>query len=260
VRKQAVQYWNRIASTSEAEARDAVLCGFRSERAFDDAGREDASHLLLPFVAPTDTVLDVGCGLGRLLRWVAPACRRAIGVDVSKEMLAKARARVKGLRNVELKRVPVSLRIPVPDKSIDFAYFYHVSEHLDREDTYKILREIRRCLQPRGRALVQFSLLDHPDNQREFRTWAREGDEEGVRSRFYSETEVGTLLGMVALFPQIRLYIPGEFVVVVTRRDSRVLGQMPLVRLPHAQRESARSDRPAPGNNRPHRPAPARRR
>lgn len=235
MKKQSVEYWDNIAASSDADARDGVLCGFRSERAFDEAGSEDARHLILPFVSESDTVLDVGCGLGRLLKWAAPWCRQAIGVDVSKEMLAKARHRLKKLPNVELKRMPLNLRIPVSDRSVDFAYFYHVSEHLEREDTFKILCEIRRCLHPKGRALVQFSLLDHSDNQREFRTWVQEGDEEGVRSRFYSEPEAHTLLGMVRLFPQMRLYIPGEFVVVVTRNDARVLGEMPLVHLSPAQ-------------------------
>lgn len=231
VKQQAVQYWNRIAASSDADARDAVLWRFRSERAFDEAGREDAAHLILPFVSEGDTVLDVGCGLGRLLKWAAGSCKRAIGVDVSKEMLEKARKRLSGLRNVELKRLPLSLRFPLSPKSVDFAYFYHVSEHLDREDTFRILREMKRCLRPAGRCLVQFALLDHPDNQLEFRTWAREGDDEGVRSRFYSDAEALTLLSMAGLYPQLRLYIPGEFVVVVTGTDARVLGEMPLVRL-----------------------------
>ncbi len=259
MKKQSVEYWNTIAASSDADARDAVLCGFRSERAFDEAGREDTMHLILPFVSETDTVLDVGCGLGRLLKWAAASCRRAIGVDVSKEMLNKARRRLIGLPNVHLKRLPLTLRIPVSDRSINFAYFYHVSEHLEREDTFKILREIRRCLHPTGRALVQFSLLDHPDNQREFRTWARKGDEESVRSRFYSEAEAHTLLSMVGLFPQIRLYVPGEFIVVVTKNDSRVLGQMPLVQLPRAHSSTEGNDNDRPANKRLQRTAPTRR-
>lgn len=149
-------------------------------------------------------------------------------------MLRKARQRLAGVDNVTLKRLPVSLRFPVPERSIDFVLFYHVSEHLDREDTYRILCEIRRCLRRSGRALVQFSLLDHPDNQEEFLKWARKGDREGVRSRFYTEPEAMTLLQMVGLYPQIRLFIPGEFAVVVTTDDKRVLGQMPLFLLPNA--------------------------
>lgn len=260
MKKQSVEYWNTVAASSDANARDAVLCGFRSERAFDEAGREDARHLILPFVSETDTVLDVGCGLGRLLKWAATSCQRAIGIDVSKEMLNKARHRLRGIRNVRLKRLPLTLRFPVPERSIDFAYFYHVSEHLEREDTFKILREIRRCLHPMGRALVQFSLLDHPDNQREFHTGARDGDEEGVRSRFFSESEADTLLRMVRLFPQIRLYVPGEFVVVVTKSDSRVLGQMPLVQLPAPHFHMDGSDNGRPPNKRLRRTALTRRR
>jgi SAM-dependent methyltransferase len=218
-----------MAAHSASEARDAVLCGYRTERAFDDAGREDARHLLLPFISPRDTVLDVGCGLGRLLKWAAPACREAIGLDVSAEMLKRAKPRLAALPNVRLKRLPLSLRFPLPDRSVDFAYFYHVSEHLEREDSFTILTEMRRCLRPAGRALVQFSLIDHPDNQRDFEYWARKGDAEGVRSRFYSEAEALTILRMACFHPQIRLYIPGEFAVIVTKEDRRALGEMPLV-------------------------------
>jgi ubiquinone/menaquinone biosynthesis C-methylase UbiE len=232
MRNEAVMYWNTIASGSDGEARDAVLAGFRTEKRFDDAGREDARHLILPFLSSDDVVLDVGCGLGRLLKWAAPACRQAIGLDVSSEMLKRAKVRLKTLPNVRLKRLPLSLRFPVPDRSVDFAYFYHVSEHLEREDCFRILSEIRRCLRRSGSALVQFSLIDHVDNQREFLKWAREGDAEGVRSRFYSESEALVMLQMVKVYPQIRLYIPGEFAVIVTKQDGREIGNMPLVSLP----------------------------
>lgn len=231
MRKESVSYWNAIAAKSSSAARDAVLVGYRSERAFDEAGREDARHLILPFVSPSDVVLDVGCGLGRLLKWAAPLSRQAIGLDVSSEMLKRAKGRLRALGNVSLKQLPLSLRFPVRDRSVDFAYFYHVSEHLEREDAFKILQEIRRCLRRNGSALVQFSLIDHPENQREFLKWVREGDAEGVRSRFYTESEVLALLEMVGFHPQIRLYIPGEFAVVVTKQDGRALGNMPLIPL-----------------------------
>jgi SAM-dependent methyltransferase len=231
LKRESVRYWNETAAASDQDARHAVLAGFRSEKAFDEAGREDASHLILPFVSPSDTVLDVGCGLGRLLKWAAPACRHAIGLDISREMLKKAARRLAGLPNVTLRELPPDLRFPVAARSIDFAWFYHVSEHMDREDAFRILGEIRRCLKPGGKALVQFSLLDHPDNRAEFLRWARLGDDEGVRSRFYTEPEIATLLAMARLYPQIRLYIPGEFAAVVTKVDARLLGAMPLVRL-----------------------------
>jgi ubiquinone/menaquinone biosynthesis C-methylase UbiE len=238
MRRESVIYWNAKAARSNAEARDAVLCGFRTEAAFDEAGREDARHLILPFVSAKDVVLDVGCGLGRLLKWAAPACREAIGLDISAEMLKRARVRLQELGNVRLKRLPLSLRFPVPDRSVDFAYFYHVSEHVDREDTFTILTEMRRCLRRSGIALVQFSLLEHQENRHEFLKWVREGDAEGVRSRFYSEPEALVMLQMAQLYPQHRLYIPGEFAVIVTKSDDRGLGHMPLVPLAAASSSS----------------------
>jgi SAM-dependent methyltransferase len=226
-----VRYWNGVARQSEADARDAILCGFRGQRAFDAAGQDDARHLVLPFIDRRSTVLDVGCGIGRILKWVAPACAQVIGLDVSREMLRRARRHLNGLTNVQLRLVPPSLELPVADRTADFAYFYHVSEHLEREQCLKILREVARCLKMRGAALVAFSVLDFPANRREFARWAIAGDPEGVRSRFYSEPEALTLLSMVGLHPQLRLYVPGELVWVVTRRATTLQGAMPLVHL-----------------------------
>ncbi|MBI5281772.1 MAG: class I SAM-dependent methyltransferase [Candidatus Solibacter usitatus] len=248
MKPQAIQYWNTKAEASDAETRDAILCGFRSEKSFDEAGKVDVERLLLPFIKPRHTVLDIGCGIGRLLKWVAPRCERAIGMDISKGMLAKARRRLSSLPNVELAQLPPSLVFPLASASVDFAYFYHVSEHMEREDAYKILGEIRRTMKHNGVALVQFSLLDHQDNRGEFLRWAKAGDAEGVRSRFYTEHEVNLMLEMVGLHPQVRLYVPGEMVLAVTRRSQDTLGEMPLIRLPfpapQAPRASQRRRKP----------------
>jgi SAM-dependent methyltransferase len=148
MRKEAVRYWEEIAGQNLAAVRNAMLAGFGSERAFDQSGRVDARHLLLPFISGNDTVLDVGCGIGRLLKWVAPRCRGAIGLDVSRGLLRIARRRLAGIPNVHFQRLPRSLAFPIGSGAIDFAYYYHVSMHVDREDNLRILREIRRCLRP----------------------------------------------------------------------------------------------------------------
>lgn len=227
----SVEYWDSIASRSLAATRDAILLGFRGQREFDDAGREDADHLVLPFLMESGTMLDLGCGIGRILKWSAPHCAEAIGVDISAVMLRRARSHLAGIGNIDLRRLPPTLELPVDSRSIDFAIYYHVSEHLEREDNLTLLREIRRCLRPKGRALVGMSLLDHVDNLRQFQKWSPADDPEGVRSRFYTVTEAELMLSMANLHPQLRLYIPGEFVTVVTPVGQRLLGAMPLVKL-----------------------------
>jgi SAM-dependent methyltransferase len=120
MRRESVGYWDAIAASSEADARDAVLAGFRGKQAFDEAGRIDAHHLALPFLLGHERALDLGCGVGRILKWMAPACREAIAVDVSAEMLKRARANLAGVRNVRFRRLPITLEVPVPDRSINF--------------------------------------------------------------------------------------------------------------------------------------------
>jgi len=231
MRKEAVRYWDEIAAQDLPAVRDAMLAGFRSERAFDESGRVDARHLLLPFVSRGDRVLDVGCGIARLLKWVAPHCREAIGLDVSAGLLRIARERLAGLSNARVVRLPRSLAFPIATGTIDFAYYYHVSLHVDREDNLRILQELRRCLRPRGRALVQFSLIEHPDLREDLVHWARQRDPAELAASYFTESEAAIFLELAKLHPQLRLFIPGEFVAVVAKRDGRALGEMPRVLL-----------------------------
>ena len=53
-----------------AEARNQIFSNPDPE-AFEAAGRHDAEVILGPLIKPTDTVLDLGCGIGRVARYVA---------------------------------------------------------------------------------------------------------------------------------------------------------------------------------------------
>jgi len=47
-----------------------------------------------------DNVLDVGCGLGTLARWLTPHARQILGIDISDEAITEARRMSRGLTNV----------------------------------------------------------------------------------------------------------------------------------------------------------------
>ncbi len=230
MREAGLRYWDEMAK-KPSSARDAILAGYVRESEFDESGRIDARSLILPHIKHGDRVVDVGCGIGRIAKWVAPHCRDLLALDISEGMLSLAAKRLHAQDNLQFAHIPLSLKLPVRSRSVDFVYLYHVFEHLEREDAFRILCQIRRILKPAGSALLQFSLLDNVDNQQEFLRWSNDGDEEGVRSRFYTEREIELLLGMSSLHPQFRHYVPGEFVVVAVKEDERVLGEMPLLRL-----------------------------
>jgi len=61
----------------------------------EDTGRYD-SFLLSLVPQSATTILDVGCGMGRLTAKLVTDDREVVGIDLSTEMIARARAKVHG--------------------------------------------------------------------------------------------------------------------------------------------------------------------
>ncbi|MCK9250923.1 MAG: methyltransferase domain-containing protein [Solirubrobacteraceae bacterium] len=111
-----------------------------------------------PAIGPDDTVLDVGCGVGRLVRAVADRPGRTIGLDVSDEMLRRARAHLGDRPGVEWVHGDGTSLRPVADASVDVVLSLVVFQHIpDPEVTYGYVREIGRVLRPGGWAAFQVS-------------------------------------------------------------------------------------------------------
>lgn len=104
--------------------------------------------------------LDLGTGTGRMLRLCSPLATRAVGVDLSREMLAVARANLDGpeFRHCALRHAPAE-RLPFADKSFDVVLSHMVLHFL--VDPAAAIIEAARVLRPRGRLiLVDFAPHD----------------------------------------------------------------------------------------------------
>ncbi len=121
------------------------------ERAFRD-------HLVeLARLAPGQSVLDVGCGTGRL----ALAARRRVGVaakvygtDASPEMIGRARHNAaKDRLDVRFDTAVVEA-LPFPDGTFDAVLSSLMLHHLSEEGRAEGVREIARVLKPGGRFLA----------------------------------------------------------------------------------------------------------
>lgn len=100
-------------------------------------------------------VLEIGCGVGRLLRPLSERVAAAVGVDLSEEMIARARDYCARRPNVELFRTDGSLGF-LPDGSFDFVYSYIVFQHVPRKAyIQRYLREAARVLKAGGILRVQ---------------------------------------------------------------------------------------------------------
>jgi SAM-dependent methyltransferase len=97
--------------------------------------------------APSDRVIDLGCGNGRTLVWNRDRWGHAVGVDVS-PFFAEEAARDVDLVLGDLRR------LPFPDGAFTKACTLDVLEHLTRDTVEAVLREAARVLEPGGMLFV----------------------------------------------------------------------------------------------------------
>jgi SAM-dependent methyltransferase len=196
----------------EAEARRLILNDADPE-AFERSGREAAGRLA-EHIHPGDAVLDLGCGIGRVARYVAEGCRTLWAVDASPVMLRHARARMAGLGNVTFARCHGTSIPTMPDAGVDVAYSLLTLQHLEREDAFVLLRELRRVLRPGGTAYLTFPNLLSDTYLDAFIGYVDGGHAATrARARFYTPQEVERILPAAGL--PIRRLDPGVEIVAV---------------------------------------------
>jgi ubiquinone/menaquinone biosynthesis C-methylase UbiE/DNA-binding transcriptional ArsR family regulator len=112
---------------------------------------------------PFRSLLDLGTGTGRMLELLGPELERGLGIDLSLDMLALARAR---LDRAELRQCSVRqgdiYDLALPRDSFDVVIVHQVLHYLD--DGARAIREAARVLRPQGRLLV----IDFAPHEHEF--------------------------------------------------------------------------------------------
>jgi ArsR family transcriptional regulator len=107
--------------------------------------------------APIENFLDAGTGTGRMLELLSPHVKRAVGIDVSAEMLAIARDRLmrNGLTQCQV-RLGDTYRLPFPAggalTGFDAVIFHQVMHYLD--DPGAAVAEAARVMRAGGRMLI----------------------------------------------------------------------------------------------------------
>src|SRR5262245_4346961 len=117
-----------------------------------DAAVEDAIRTALAD-KPIRSLLDLGTGTGRMLELFGPDIERGLGLDLSLDMLALARARLDrvGLKHCSVRHGDI-YDLALPRDSFDVVIIHQVLHFLD--DSARAIAEAARVLRPGGRLLV----------------------------------------------------------------------------------------------------------
>ncbi|TMI32376.1 class I SAM-dependent methyltransferase [Candidatus Bathyarchaeota archaeon] len=143
------EYWTARASQDPV----AAITGRVTLSDFDRLGRTDAARLLegLPLSYTQEMVaLDIGCGIGRVEKFIASAFREIHLLDVSPEMIRLARFRLNHFPNMKF-HVGNGMDIrSISDRSIDLVFSIGTFLHMPRKVADEHFREVFRILREGG--------------------------------------------------------------------------------------------------------------
>jgi ubiquinone/menaquinone biosynthesis C-methylase UbiE len=182
-------YYDRFSTTYEAERHHGY------HRLIDEL----ELGLIKKYGAGKD-VFEAGCGTGLLLREAATVARRAVGLDLSRGMLASARD-----RGLEVVQGSVT-HVPLPSAAFDLVYSMKVLAHVP--PIREALLELTRLVRPGGHLLLEFY------NPYSLRYLAKRLAGPGAIAANTTEKDVFTRYDSVA---QARAYLPPNVELVGVR-------------------------------------------
>jgi ArsR family transcriptional regulator len=149
-------------------------------------------------------LLDIGTGTGRILELLAGRVRQGIGIDLSRDMLLVARAKLQsaGIANCQVRQADM-YRLPWQDPQFDAITLHRVLHYA--EEPARVIAEAARVLRPNGRLLI----IDFaPHGLERLRT------EHAHRRLGFSDAEIGKWCRAAGLTPEPAQHLPGAVLTV----------------------------------------------
>lgn len=110
-------------------------------------------EFIADYVNDGDSVLDYGCGNGRLLEILNKKKINYTGVDISGELIKLAKRKYKR-KNTKFVKITSSGSLPFPDSYFNVAISIAVFHHFPEIYAKKIAGELYRILKPGGKIII----------------------------------------------------------------------------------------------------------
>ncbi|CCG41288.1 ArsR/SmtB family transcription factor [Magnetospirillum molischianum] len=178
--------WDRMRSlhVDEAEVEAALLAAFGDRHPHE--------------------LVDLGTGTGRVLELLASRVDHAVGIDMSREMLAVARANLDraALSHCMVRQGDIT-QLPLPDLSADAVTIHQVLHYA--AEPARVVAEAARILAPGGLMVI----VDFAPHELEVLR-----DQHAHRRLGFSDSEVAGWLAAANLEPGLITHLPGQSLTV----------------------------------------------
>jgi len=186
------QIWDSLSTTSADAAHFVGYTDSEQETRANGAITANFLREVLQ-IGQEDRVLEIGCGIARIGRELAPYCREWHGADISGNMISFARARTEDTPNIYLHELPESNLDIFADGYFDCVYSSIVFMHLDKVEVFRYMLDAYRVLAPGGRAYFDTYNLLAPEAWQQFSDVVRNysaGKRPGHVSQFSTPQEL----------------------------------------------------------------------
>lgn len=177
-------YWNFMGKFSTL---DSILDGCVDIDNFFKSGKYTAENFFIKekLANKKSITLHVGCGIGRVEKYLSKHVFKCFGVDIAQSMIEKAKKNVKA-KNAYF-YVSDGSTLPFPNKYFDLIYSLFVFQHMPTSLFAENIKEINRTLKRNGKFFFQIPLdeklvMPKPDKTN---PWLM---------RYYKFSEIKTLL------------------------------------------------------------------
>jgi ubiquinone/menaquinone biosynthesis C-methylase UbiE len=164
--------WDSYSESWETSVRQSGMQYLGDEWDSPALSEDIIRRYVKPYLQADARVLEIGCGEGKYSEKLAPLCTVLICADVSGRMIERAQQRLHGFTNIEFAKLNGLDLSQFTSESINFVFSFDCFVHIEIEDVYFYLQEMKRVLKPEGRGLLHFANLNSEGGWHKFITEA----------------------------------------------------------------------------------------
>lgn len=153
-------YWQDAGKQKNIEDVMERICDKFDKKTFESKKESIIFHLNIP-LSLSDTILEVGCGIGRTCKWISPKVKKYVGVDFIPEMIDKAKSYNEKFSNAEFVVNDGKTLSMFDEKTFDIVYSELAFQHMNKPIQVAYVNEIYRVLKNNGVFYVQLPRMEH---------------------------------------------------------------------------------------------------